>query len=222
MVTTLVVATHPDDETLGCGGTLLKHNSNNDEIYWLLITKATKEAGYSQNFIKKRSEEIKAVEENYNIKKTFNLEFPVTRLDTFPLSDIIKKIANVFNKVQPEIIYIPNRSDVHSDHRVTFDAVMSCTKSFRFPYIKRVLMYETISETEFSPALRENSFQPNSFCDISDHIEDKLEILKIYESEIGEHPFPRSEENVRALSKFRGAMIGVNYAEAFMILKEVF
>jgi hypothetical protein len=96
---------------------------------------------------------------------------------------------------------------------------MACTKSFRYPFIKRVLMYECLSETEFAPALPEKAFIPNYFVDISDFIDKKLEIMEIYESEIDEHPFPRSLNNIKALAHFRGASVGVNYAEAFQLLK---
>jgi LmbE family N-acetylglucosaminyl deacetylase len=82
-------------------------------------------------------------------------------------------------------------------------------------------MYETISETEFAPPLCCNAFIPNSFSDISEYIERKISIIKIYDDQLGEHPFPRSIENIKALATFRGATSGVKYAEAFMILKEI-
>ena len=114
-----------------------------------------------------------------------------------------------------------NRSDAHSDHRVVFDAVMSCTKSFRYPYVKKVLMYECLSETEFAPILPERVFQPNYFVDISDFIGNKIEIMKIFESELGEHPFPRSIKNIESLAIYRGATVGVNFAEAFQLIKYI-
>lgn len=80
-------------------------------------------------------------------------------------------------------------------------------------------MYECISETEFAPPLIENSFSPNCFIDISNQMEEKIKLMEIYKSEIGKHPFPRSEHNIRALATFRGATCGVDYAEAFQILK---
>jgi LmbE family N-acetylglucosaminyl deacetylase len=218
----LAVATHPDDETLGCGGTLLKHSANDDELYWLIITGISQELGYTEEFISRRREEIDKVVQEFKMDEVFQLDFPANKLDEIPLNQIISKISEVFKRVKPELIYLPNRSDVHSDHRITFEAVASCTKSFRFPYIKRVLMYETISETEFALPGQDRPFQPNSFCDISNHLEKKLDILEIYQSEIDKHPFPRSKKNVKALANFRGATAGVEYAEAFMILKDIF
>jgi LmbE family N-acetylglucosaminyl deacetylase len=137
------------------------------------------------------------------------------------LVTMIPQISSVFGEVEPEIIYTINRSDAHSDHRVIFEATMACTKSFRYPYIKRVLMYECISETEFAAALTEKVFIPNYFVDVSDYMDDKLEIMKVFASELRPHPFPRSLENIKALAHFRGASVGVNYAEAFQLLKYI-
>lgn len=217
-----MIATHPDDETLGCGGTLLKHRDNGDEIYWMIITGVSEKMGYSQKFITARKQEIEEIAEEYKMNDVYKLDFPAAQLDKVSLGDIISKIGQVFEQIKPQIIYLPNRSDIHSDHRITFETVMSCTKSFRYPFIKRILMYETISETEFSPPLEGKAFQPNSFCDISDYMEAKLKILDIYKSELGEHPFPRSKRNVKALATYRGATAGVEYAESFMILKDIF
>ena len=92
---------------------------------------------------------------------------------------------------------------------------------FRYPFIKKIYMMETLSETEFAPSTKEDSFVPNVFVDISDFMDRKIEIMKLFESEIKEHPFPRSEENIKALAIFRGASCGCRYAESFMLLKEI-
>jgi len=135
------------------------------------------------------------------------------------LVDMIPKVGEIIRSIKPEVIYVLNRSDAHSDHLITFKAVMANTKSFRHPYIKQVLMYECISETEFAPALPENIFIPNYYVDITKYINEKIDLMKIYDSELGEHPFPRSEVNIRALATFRGASVGVESAEAFQLLK---
>jgi LmbE family N-acetylglucosaminyl deacetylase len=95
---------------------------------------------------------------------------------------------------------------------------MACTKSFRYPFVKKVMTYECISETEFGAAVPERTFVPNYFVDISKQLRAKQEIMKIYSSEIGKHPFPRSLRNIEALATFRGATAGVEYAEAFQLL----
>lgn len=216
----LVIAVHPDDETLGCGGTILRHRKEGAEIFWLIITNVHEKDGWSKETVIKRKAEIKKVSSQFGIKDTFNLELPTTKLDLVPIGEIIQKISKVFIDVRPEIIYTINRSDIHSDHRISFQAIVSCTKNFRYPFIRRILMYESISETEFSPALIENAFLPNVFIDITDFIEKKLEIMSVYESELMPDNLPRSYSAVKALAAYRGSRIGVNYAEAFMLLFE--
>lgn len=217
----IVISAHPDDETLGAGGTLLKHKAEGDEIFWIITTKMSQKVGFSLERIASREKEIAEVASKLGIKKVYQLDYSTMTLSSSSLITMVPEIAKIFNEVKPEIIYSLNRSDAHSDHRITFEAVMACTKSFRHPYIKKVLMYECISETEFAPALPENCFIPNYFIDISEYFEGKLNVMQVYESEIDEHPAPRSFKNIEALATFRGAVAGVKYAEAFQLIKYI-
>ena len=215
----IVVSAHPDDEILGAGGTLIKHKKNNDIIAWIIATEINNEMGFSKSKINSREKEIEEVKSELGISEVYKFNYPATTLSSSSANELIPKISKIFKEFKPEILYMVNRSDVHSDHRHLFNAVFACTKSFRYNFIKKVLMYECISETEFAPALHENIFIPNYFVDISDYIDEKIKLIKIYKSELGSHPFPRSVENIKALAKYRGAMAGVNYAEAFSVLK---
>ncbi len=215
------VAPHPDDETLGCGGTALKHIANGDNVYWLIVTHVHAGMGSSEARIKERDDEISQVEKAYGFKKTYNLKLPAIALDTLPVSDIVGKMSAVFKEIEPHTVYLPHPGDVHSDHRVVFDAGASCTKWFRYPSVKRVLTYETISETEQGISPDENGFRPNLFVDISPFLSKKIEIMKSYKSEMADFPFPRSEKGLRSLAEFRGATCGVDAAEAFMVLREI-
>jgi len=217
----LVLAVHPDDETLGCGGTILKHKASGDEIYWLIATSIKEEDGFPKEKVLEREREIKKITEKYGFNKVEKLNISTTKVDKVPMQELIEKISRFFNEVKPEVIYLPFMKDAHSDHRLLFESAYSCTKTFRYPFIKRVLMMEIISETEFVPGVRDSVFMPNYFVDISDFLNKKLEIMKIFKSELGEHPFPRSQENIKALAAFRGAMSGCNFAESFMILKDI-
>lgn len=217
----LIISPHPDDETLGCGGTLLKHKSLSDQVYWLIVTNVSAAGGFSHGAIAKRQTEIAAVAKEYRFDEVMKLDFPTARLDMLPMADIIRAVSAIIRKIAPGILYLPCRNDIHSDHRITFEAVMSAAKTFRCPSIKKVMAYETISETEFSPPLHDTLFVPNSFSDITEFLERKISIMKMYEDELHEHPFPRSVDNIKALATFRGATAGVKYAEAFMTLKEV-
>ncbi len=217
----LVVAVHPDDETLGCGGTLLKHKANGDEIHWLIATDIAELEGIDKSVVDERNTEIKEVEKLYSFNSVYKLGLSTTKVDEYHISELITKISSVVNEIKPNIIYLPFKGDVHSDHKYIFDAAYSCTKSFRYPFVKKIYMMETLSETEFSLSTKEDSFVPNVFVDISEYMDRKIEAMKIYESEMGDHPFPRSERNLRALATYRGATSRCNYAESFMLLKEI-
>ncbi len=217
----IIVSAHPDDETLGLGGTIFKHVKNNDNLYWLITTSIFEREGYSKEFVDQRKNEIRKVSKIVGFKKVFLLNYPTSKLSSSSVNKMIPKISEIFNEVKPEVIYCVNRSDAHSDHKFTFNAINACTKSFRYPFIKKVLLYECISETEFSPSIPEKYFQPNYFVDVTEFLEKKLELIKVYSSELGDHPFPRSLKNIKSLAIFRGATVGVKYAEAFQLIKYI-
>jgi N-acetylglucosamine malate deacetylase 1 len=216
---TLVIAPHPDDETLGCGGTLLRRKTEGAELGWLIVTGISTEADWSVKSVQQRDEEIDKVFELVGFDQVFNLRLPTTKLDQLPFNGLIDKFSAVFKAFQPEEIFVPHRSDIHTDHRLVFDAAEACTKWFRYPSVKRILAYETLSETEFGLDSL-NFFRPNFFIDISEFLERKLEVMSIYQSELGPYPFPRSVEAIRALAILRGATSGFMAAEAFQLLRE--
>jgi LmbE family N-acetylglucosaminyl deacetylase len=165
---TLVVAPHPDDELLGCGGTLLRRVSEGGTVGWLLMTAITECAGWSAERIQQRAAEIDRVREGLQIARDhfYALGFPTTELDTLPRSLLVKRISEVFSDFQPDEVFLPYPGDVHSDHRETFEAASACTKWFRNCSIKRVLVYETLSETNFGIDPSDSGFKPNVFVDI--------------------------------------------------------
>lgn len=218
----LVISVHPDDETLGCGGSIIKHHRLGDEIYWLILSKADESLGFDKDFLEDRKKQIRVVAEKYNFKEVIKLDFLTTRLHSIDFSILIEKISEAINMIKPKVIYMNNRSDVHTDHQVAAKAIISCTKSFRYPFIKKILMYECLSETEVAPAFPENIFIPNVYSDITEFIDEKLEIMSIYESEVQEPPLPRSLDNIKSLARYRGASCGCGYAEAFMLVREIF
>lgn len=215
---TLVVAPHPDDETLGVGGTILKRSSNKkNKVYWMIMTEKDKN-NYKFNEIQKRRLEISKVKKLLNFKKVLCLGYPPASLENQKRSLMISKIKLILDNLKPEEIFIPHYSDIHSDHRVTYEIISSCTKNFRASYIKRILCYQTISETNFN-LKKKQQFFPNYYEDISKFIKKKLNILDIYKSEIQRFPFPRSKKVVLSLANLRGSEINKKAAEAFEVMK---
>lgn len=218
---TLVVAPHADDEILGCGGTLLRRKAEGGMLGWLLMTVVTEEQGWDAEKVAERRCEIAAVRDAMGIHQEhlFELGIQTTCLDRISTADLVGRVSDVFSRFQPEEVLVPHPHDIHSDHRITFDAVAACTKWFRYPSVRRVLAYETLSETDF--VLKpEGAFSPTVFVDVSDYIDRKIAMMNIYRSEVGAHPFPRSETSLRALAALRGAQSGFGSAEAFQLLRE--
>lgn len=218
----LVVAVHPDDETLGCGGTILKHKAQGDQVYWVVLTGPVKgiHPAFTDEFIANRDAMVDRVAAAYGFDETIKLNLPTQCLHTLDLRDIIQKIAELMKRIQPDTIYMMYHNDVHSDHRVAFDAVYSCTKSFRYPFIERIYMIEALSETEFALATPSMAFVPNVYVDITPFIERKLEIMSMFTDEVMQEPYPRSLSSIKALARVRGSRAGVMYAEAFQLLYE--
>jgi len=218
----LVIAPHPDDETLGCGGTLLKHIAAGDSVFWVVVTKAY-EPRWPAEDIERRERQIEKVSAAYGFAKKFRLSFPAARLDTLPLEDLMHTFNEIVAEAKPDWIYTVHAGDVHSDHRVVFEATMSAVKSFNSANkgVSRLLSYETISSTDATPPRPSTVFLPNVYCDITPFLERKLEIMSLYESEVHPYPLPRALESIRALARFRGATVAAEYAEAFMLLREL-
>lgn len=215
----LVLSPHPDDETLGAGGTLLKYKAAGHGIFCLNFTDMKPEYGFSAQELARRQGEIAEAGRLLGWDGFYNLQYRPAGLDEVPRRRLIEEIARVVGEVQPDIMILPFQHDVHSDHRVVFEAGLACTKIFRYPFLRRILVMEIISETEFSGS--NSGFHPNYFVDISDWFDRKVQVMKAYGSELGDFPFPRSEEHLRALAMHRGVMAGTCYAEGFMLLKWV-
>lgn len=218
----LVIAPHPDDETLGCGGVLLKHREAGDQISWAIVTRGH-EPQWSKESLERKEQEIAQVASAYGFKQVLRLNLPTAKVDTLPFDDIMRELSRAISDTTPECVYLNHAGDVHSDHRIIFEVTMSVLKPFYSAKhgVKRVLSYETPSSTDAMPPDPARNFIPNVFRDITPYIERKLQIMSLYESEIQPYPLPRSLESLRALGRVRGATIGVEYAESFMLIREI-
>lgn len=213
----IVVSPHPDDETLGACGTVMKLISQGAEITWLNITDMKPEYGYSSAAIQTRSQEIQQVQDATGYSAFYDLGFRPAGLEQYAKAEIIMPIKEIFDRVQPELVFLPSPHDAHSDHRVVYECALACTKAFRAPYVKKVLCMDILSESNYSTVPQ----NINCYVDIGPWIEDKLRIASFYRSEIQDPPFPRSRDGILAQAKFRGNACFCEYAEAFQIVKEI-
>jgi LmbE family N-acetylglucosaminyl deacetylase len=216
-----VVAPHPDDETLGCGGTLLKHVARGDCVHWIVFTGISTAQGFTDGCVRARDDEIRRVAEAYCFAGTHRLDFPSMQLDRIPKADLIGALGAVVKQLGVQTLYVPYRNDAHSDHAAVFDACAACTKTFRYPSVRSVRSYETLSETDYGVKPEDPGFRPNLFVDVSGFIDRKLAIMSIYASEMAPFPFPRSDIALRAQAQLRGSQCGASAAEAFMLVKEI-
>lgn len=218
----LVISVHPDDETLGCGGTMLKHIATGDQVSWLIATQ-THEPTWDRATINAKAVEVEQVAKAYGVREFRKLGLPSGQLDALPLSQMIDGIREFVSRVRPSIVYLIHGGDIHTDHYAIFTAAMSVLKPFYMNKhgVRRVLCYETLSSTDAAPALPPRLFAPNVFIDVSPYLERKLEIMNLYATELHADPLPRGSGAIRALARFRGATIAVDYAEAFMLVREI-
>lgn len=216
----IVVAPHPDDETLGCGGTLLKLRDLGYDLYWIIVTSMISKSDQLSEKVITREKEIDEVKNEYGFKKVYKCGFVSSEVDSSKMNNMIAMISDIFHEARPEIVFLPYSGDVHSDHRFISEACISCTKWFRYPFIKKVFFYETISETDFNIDSSVPLFRPTTFVDISNYLNRKIKIMSYYVSEISEFPFPRSIESITSLAKLRGSQSGYCAAEAFQLIRE--
>lgn len=213
----LVMAPHPDDEVLGCGGTLAKHYKKGDEIYLIIATKGYT-PDWTEEYLEIRKKEIENVKKILGIKEIFYLDYPTVKLDTISQKEINDTLYKIVNSVKPDIAYIPFKGDLNKDHRILFEASLVTLRPINHK-CKKILAYEVLSETEWGREIE--IFKPNVYVDITDTLSIKLNAMKAYKSELKPFPHPRSLEAIEALALKRGSEIGVRYAESFYLVREI-
>jgi len=210
----LVVAAHPDDEVLGCGGTIRKHVENEDEVHVLIMAD-----GVSSRFggTLRRTEEAKKSAEILGVSTIEFLEYPDNRMSDSDILSAAKDVEDKIAKVLPEVVYTHHNGDLNVDHRVVHEAVLVACRPQPGHPVKRVLFFEVPSSTEW----RQSTFSPNSFNDITSTLRYKIAAMSCYESELRDYPHARSLDAIENLARWRGATVGVNSAEAFMLGREI-
>jgi LmbE family N-acetylglucosaminyl deacetylase len=191
----LIIASHPDDEVLGCFGTVARLIKEGYEAYTLILGEGKTSRDEQRVIENKKDEiaelniEIQKANDIIGIKKVFIESFPDNRFDSVDLLDIVKIISKVKEEVQPDIIFTHFGNDLNIDHRITYQAVLTATRPMEDEYVKEIYSFEILSSTEWNYPL---SFSPDTFFDISDTIDLKIKAMKEYTSELCKYPHPRS------------------------------
>jgi len=222
----LVVAAHPDDEVLGCGGTIKHHVNKGDEVHIILlaegVTSRTKDGVVNTN--QELSELAKAAKKANDLLGVSTLhlqQLPDNKMDTVDLLSIVKIIENYIEIVDPNIVYTHHWGDVNIDHRLANEAVVTACRPIPPNQIEQILFFETVSSTEWQIGNEAKAFVPNWFVDISASLGDKLRALCEYSSEMRDWPHPRSYNGIESLARWRGASVGLEAAEAFMLGRKI-
>ena len=222
----LVIAAHPDDEILGCGGTLNRFSEEGFDIHILILGEGitARQDVRKPDEVREKIEQLsKQAEVSANIIGAKSVEisnFPDNRFDTIPLLDIVKKVEQKKKDIQPAIVFTHNSHDLNIDHRITSKAVLTACRPLYKESVEKILAFEILSSTEWQVQQSQTVFLPNYFVSLSDkHIETKISAFKSYISEIRAMPHPRSYEAIRTLSRWRGIYSGCKYAEAFEVIR---
>jgi len=213
----LVVAAHPDDETLGCAGTIQKFRKLGYQVYVMIFSDGESSRKNNKKNIKIRSNQLKLVSKILGFKLFKQYKFPDNELDKVSNLELTKKIEIAIAKINPEIVLTHSNKDLNIDHKIVSNATVTACRPFPKSSIKELLFFEIPSSTEWNFNSKNTKFNPNKFFNIENFIKKKLEALKIYKFELRQYPHPRSLEGVNVLSKFRGQSVGLKYAEAFEI-----
>ena len=216
----LVLATHPDDEVLGCGGVIARHTSRGDRVDVLVVTRGAPDL-YAEDQVKALRKELETAHAILGVNAAHFLDFPAPKLDLVPAHELADAIGEQCRALQPATVYIPHRGDLHSDHRKVFAAALVAVRPIGRPSVRKVLSYETLSETEWAAPVAEDAFLPSVFVDISAFLEKKAQATAAYRSQVKEFPHPRSLQAVEALARLRGSTAGVPAAEAFQLIREI-
>ncbi|HAT8327071.1 TPA: PIG-L family deacetylase [Legionella pneumophila] len=215
-----VIAAHPDDEALGCGGSLLKYKHFGHEIHLLFMTDGISSRSNSTNseFLKRKHGYQKALD---FLKPTSykNLSFPDNQLDLVSILEITKQVEKFIARTQPTLVLTHFWNDLNIDHCMTHRAALTACRPGANNWVKKILCFQIPSSTEW--AIGDQKFNPNYYINITDWISHKLEYLKCYDDEMREFPHARSYKNIISMHEYYGACVNVKSAEAFYLLRSL-
>lgn len=216
----LVISPHPDDEVLGCGGAIARHADQGDEVHVLVATRGIPEL-FPPEQVERTRQEMQAAHKILGVTRVHFLDFPAPELDSVPIRKLAEKIGETIQEMQPPVVYLPYRGDLHVDHQMVYHATLVATRPINNCPVQQLLCYETLSETEWGSPASGDHFVPNVFIDIAKYLSRKLEALMCYQSQLKEFPHPRSLQAIEALAHLRGSTVSLKAAEAFMLVREI-
>lgn len=223
----LIVAAHPDDEVLGCGGTIARHADAGDQVQVLIVAEGAT-SRHEQRDRNQAGDELSALEQAaqhagaiLGAQGVELLDLPDNRLDSLDRLDLIKQIEERIASHQPQVVYVHHAGDVNVDHRRLHEAVITACRPTPGQPVRRLLSFEVASSTEWQPPGSAPAFQPNWFVDVSAQWPRKREALAAYASEMRQWPHARSIKALEHLARWRGAQVGVEAAEAFCLLRQL-
>jgi len=223
----LVIAAHPDDEVLGCGGTIGWHTKQGHEVHVLVLGEGATSRG-SDPRGRNRVKEVRALDRAVceaaralGVKEVHRAHFPDNRFDSVALLDVVKAVEQVVTAVRPGRIYTHHAGDLNIDHRIVHQAVLTAARPQPGSSVTTVLAFEVPSSTEWQGAGSDVPFLPQVYVDITSTLSRKLKALKYYESEMKPYPHARSFHSVEIIAKRWGLNVGLEAAEAFMMVRDV-
>jgi LmbE family N-acetylglucosaminyl deacetylase len=222
----LIVAAHPDDEVLGCGGSIIRHVKKGDSVSVVILGEGeTSRNGSAATGQKKANQlqlDARKVSRFLGVKQLYLLGLPDNRLDSLDFLDVVKKIEDIKRKVHPTIVYTHHFGDLNIDHRIAFNATLTAFRPQPEEQMVSIFAFETVSSTEWNVQTAKSVFCPNHFVSLSKmEMQNKIQALKIYKSEIRPYPHPRSPQSLIHLACWRGSMVGLRSAEAFEVIRNI-
>ncbi len=222
----LVVAAHPDDEILGCGGTMARLAREGHEVRIAILAE-----GMSSRYAHREDADPQQLQhlharaqqaaDKVGAKEVVLCKLPDNRLDTVPLLEVVKLVEELVARFRSQIIYTHHPGDLNVDHGVVHRAVLTATRPVPGQCVREIYAFEVPSSTEWAFQRLEPSFRPSVFVDIAETLEAKIEALACYDTETRKFPHPRSPEALRAIATRWGSVVGLPAVEAFELIRSV-
>ena len=215
----LIIAPHMDDETLGCGGTIIRHINSGDQVAVCIVANRAYNHKYDLDLINNEKQSCKNAQKILSYQELFFLDLPDEKLDQSQI-DIIAPIEKVVAECKPDIAYIPHRGDLNQDHRAVFEAARVVFRPNAIHRVTKLLAFEVPSSTDQVPATSEWPFLPNYYVNVENVLAEKIKAMSCYSKEKKDFPHSRSSEGLRVFSKKRGMEVGIKAAEAFVVMRD--